>query len=262
MIVSHQNAFVFLEIPQTGTTAIAQELLESYGAEEVLHKHAHLREFLKTATLEQRRYRVAISVRHPLDRLYSYFRKLIADHRGEFSDPSRWVENGGWVTPQDRERRIFLSEHGEDFGDYLRRFHVGQPPVISQYNWGKRRHAFRIRFEHLNEDFHAFLHAMGMEPLRDLPMVNPTRGRTREFFSVYPEDLRPEMRRVFGPLAQEWGYGFPEDWGTGALPLGTRAHYAARNMAGRTLTEVLRISPKQLQELRHGRSGRGSAASA
>lgn len=251
MIVSHRHRFVFLEVPQTGTTAIAQELLESYGAEEVLHKHAHLREFLRVASPAERRYRVALSIRHPLDRLYSYYRKLLADHRGEFTSPDRWVENGGWVTFQDRERRAFLLERGDDFGAYLERFHVGTPPVISQYNWGKRRHDFRIRFERLNEDFQAFLRHMGIEPLRDLPPVNVTRGRTREFFSVYPEALRPEMVRVFGPLTREWGYDFPAEWGgTAAIPAGASLHYAARNLAGRTLTEVLHLTPKQLQEFR------------
>jgi hypothetical protein len=262
MILSRRHRFVFLEVPQTGTTAIAQELRESYGAEDVLHKHAHLREFLRVASPEERRYRVALSVRHPLDRLYSYYRKLLVDHRGEFSDPGRWVENGGWVTPADRERREFLREHGDDFGAYLRRFHVGRPPAISQYNWGKRRHGFCVRFERLNEDFHGLLRHMGVEPLRDLPPVNVTRGRSREFFSVYPEELRPELVRLFGPLAHEWGYGFPAEWGSGVAPFEARLAYAARNLAGRTLTEVLHVAPKQLQDLRVRRLARRAAASA
>ena len=258
MIVSHAHRFVFLEVPQTGTTAIAKELCATYGAEEVLHKHAHLSEFRQAASPAERAYRVAVSLRHPLDRLYSYFLKLRNDHLGEFSDPGRFVENGGWVTLADRERLAFIRATDGDFGAYLRRFHVGQRPAISQYNWGKRRYDFTIRFERLNEDFHGFLRAMGVEPVRDLPAVNVTEGRERDFLGVYPEELRPEIRRVFGPLVREWGYELPASWGSGPLPLACRAQYAALNLAGRALTELLGITPRRYEELRRGRAAQRS----
>lgn len=250
MIVSHQHRFVFIEIPLTGTTAIARELCTTYGAEEVLGKHWHLSEFLAVATPEERRYRVAASVRHPLDRLVSYFTKLRNDHKGAFTDPARWERNGGWVTESDLERYEFVRSTGGDFKAYLERYYLGSRPSISQYNWGKRRYQHWIRFERLNEDFHAFLRAVGIEPVRDLPAANVTANREEDFFSMYPTELRPQMVRVFGPLAAEWGYEFPEDWGPAPVPVGSRVQYALWNAAGRLSTQVLRLTPRHYQKLR------------
>ena len=88
MIVSREHRFVFVEAPFTGSTAISKELLEQYGCEEVLHKHAHLREFLNVATPEEREYKVAIGVRHPLDQIVSFHAKLKTNHKGAFEDPA------------------------------------------------------------------------------------------------------------------------------------------------------------------------------
>jgi len=252
MIISHAHRFVFIEVPLTGTTAIARELCASYGAEEILGKHSHLSEFLRSAPAEQKRYRVVAGVRHPLDRLLSYFTKLRNNHKGAFTDPARFECNGGWVTAADRERFQFIQESGGDFQAYLERFHSGSRPSISQYNWGRKRYDRLIRFEHLNEDFLAFLRAFGIEPVRDLPAANVTAGRAKDFFAAYPEELRPHLRAVYGPLAAEWGYDFPEDWGTGPLPLGSRVQYALWNCAGRIATQLLHLTPRHWQRLRVG----------
>ena len=250
MIISHEHRFVFIEVPLTGTTAIARELCTSYGAEEILGKHSHLSEFLRVATPDEKTYTVAAGVRHPLDRLLSYFTKLRNNHKGAFSDPARFESNGGWVTEADRERFAFIEQTGGDFDAYLRRFHAGSRPSISQYNWGRKRYDHVIRFESLNEDFYAFLRAVGLEPLRDLPPANVTAGREQSFFDAYPEEQREHLRRVFGPLAAEWGYDFPPEWGTGPLPLWCRLQYAALNSAGRVSTQVLKLTPRHYQRLR------------
>jgi hypothetical protein len=252
MILSHAHRFVFIEVPLTGTTAIARELCVTYGAEEILDKHSHLSEFLARATPEEKRYTVAAGMRHPLDRLLSYFTKLRNNHLGAFTDPARFERNGGWVTEADLKRFEFVERTGGDFQAYLERFHSGSRPSISQYNWGRRRYDHLIRFEHLNEDFHAFLCAVGLEPLRDLPAANVTAGRERDFFAAYPAELRAHLRRVYGPLAAEWGYDFPADWGTGPLPLSSRLRYALWNTAGRVSTQLLHLTPRHYQRVRVG----------
>lgn len=250
MIISHEHRFVFIEVPLTGTTAIAKELYTSYGAQEICGKHSHLSEFLAIAKPEEKTYRVCAGVRHPLDRLLSYYTKLRNNHKGAFTDTERFEENGGWVTKNDRERYAFIEAHGDDFGAYLRRFHSGTRPSISQYNWGRKAYDHIIRFENLNEDFFAFLRAMGIEPVRELPAANVTSGRKKSFFDAYPEDQRDHMRRVYGPLAAEWGYDFPAEWGSGPLPLWSRVQYAMWNTAGRLSTQVLNLTPRHYQRLR------------
>lgn len=259
MIVSHEHRFVFIEVPLTGTTAIARELCASYGAEEILGKHSHLSEFLATASPEEKRYRVAAGVRHPLDRLLSYFTKLRNDHKGAFTDPARFERNGGWVTEADLERFEFIQRTDGDFKAYLERFHAGSRPSISQYNWGKKRYDFLIRFENLNADFHAFLRAVGIEPVRDLPAANVTAARDKDFFATYPPELREHLRAVYGPLAAEWGYDFPEEWGAGPLPVSSRLQYALWNTAGRVSTQVLRLTPRHYQKVRVGLNRRSDS---
>jgi len=198
-------------------------------------------------------------VRHPLDRLLSYYTKLCNNHRGAFTDSARFESNGGWVTAADRERFQFIEKTGRDFEAYLRRFHGGTRPSISQYNWGSRRYHHIIRFEALNEGFHGFLRKVGVEPIRDLPAGNTTAGRERVFFDAYPQALHPHLRRVFGPLAREWGYDFPASWGAEALPLSSRLQYALWNGAGRLATQVLHLTPHHYQKLRTGLGNAGPA---
>ncbi|MFT7667615.1 MAG: hypothetical protein ACI8X5_000294 [Planctomycetota bacterium] len=252
MIISHEHRFVFIEVPLTGTTAIARELCASYGGEEILGKHSHLSEFLRVATADQKSYRVAAGVRHPLDRLLSYFTKLVNNHKGAFTDPERFEKNGGWVTEADRERFAFIEKTGGDFGAYLRHFHSGSRPSISQYNWGRRQYDYVIRFESLDEDFHNFLRAVGIEPVRDLPAANVTAGRSRDFFSAYPEDLRKHMRNVYGPLSKEWGYDFPNIWGADGIPVWSRLQYSLINTVGRFSTQMLNLTPRDYQRVRVG----------
>ena len=249
MIVSRKHRFVFVEVPQTGSTAIAKELLEQYGCEEVLHKHAHLREFFNQATTEEKRYIVAVGTRHPLDQLVSHHDKLRNTHRGAYEDPERFEENGGWVSLVAREQFQFVRDSGGDFGAFLKRYYIGQQVRVSQYAWGRSRYKHLIRFETLDKDFLAFLRTFGIEPKRELPVTNPTEGREVGFLSAYPEELREELRAVLGPLVAEWGYDFPEGWG-GGTPLSSRVVYAFKNLLGRVATEVLHLTPRHYTRMR------------
>jgi hypothetical protein len=249
MIVSHKHRFLFVEVPQTGSTAIAKELLEQYGCEEILHKHAHLREFLNQASADERSYKVAAGTRHPLDRVLGHHTKLRNNHRDAYDDPTRFEENGGWVSRADRAHFAFVKESEGDFGAYLRRYYGSRSVKVSQYAWGRSRYGQLIRFEHLNDDFHSFLRSAGVEPLRDLPLTNPTAGRDKDFWSAYPEDIRAHLCFTYGPLAAEWGYSFPEDWG-GKIPFASRAQYALKNIVGRLATEVFHVTPRHYQRAR------------
>ena len=243
MIISREHRFVFVEAPFTGSTAISKELLEQYGCEEILHKHAHLREFLNQATPEERRYSVAIGVRNPLDQVVTFHAKLKSNHKGAFDDPARFEENGGWVSSVNREQFQFVTNSDGDFGAFLKRYHLNRGVRVSQYLWGRSCYDHLRRFEQLDESFHAFLGAVGLEPKRALPVTNPTAGRGREFYSAYPKELRRGVRFVLGPLVAGWGYDCPADWG-GGTPLSSRVAYGFKNFAGRVSTQVFHLTPR------------------
>ena len=255
MIVSREHRFVFVEAPFTGSTAIAKELTEQYGCEKILDKHSHLREFLNQANSQERRYTVAIGVRHPLDQLLSHYMKQKNNHLGNYTTPERFVENGGWVDRVSREQYRFIQDTGDDFAAYLKRFYLHGGVRISQYAWGRSRYDYLIRFESLDQSFRAFLTKVGVEPSRALPRTNPTRGRDREFLSAYPAELHAELRAAFGPLVAEWGYELPDDW-AGAVPLSNRVAYALKNLAGRIATQGLRLTPKHYRRIRARLTGK------
>lgn len=250
MIVSREHRFVFVEVPLTGSTAIAEELLGQYGCTEILHKHAHLSEYRRQASPSERRYSVVAGTRHPLDQILSYYTKLKNNHRGAYTDPECFTENGGWVTLANRDQFRFISDPANDFAAFLQRYFLNQSPRISQFAWGRSRYNHLIRFETLDTDFKTFLRAQNIPPKRDLPLTNPTTGRAKDFLSAYPEHLHAPLRAAFGPLAAEWGYSLPTNW-AGSTPLKSRAAYALKNLLGRTATELLRLTPRDYQRLRN-----------
>ena len=249
MIVSREHRFVFVEAPFTGSTAISKELLEQYGCEEVLHKHAHLREFLNVATPEEREYKVVIGARHPLDQIVSFHAKLKTNHKGAFEDPARFEENGGWVSAANRAQFQFVKDSGGDFSAYLKRYHLSGGVRVSQYLWGRSAYDHLIRFERIDESFAEFLGAVGLEAKRSLPVANPTAGRDRDFLAAYPEELRAEVRAAFGPLIEDWGYELPAGWG-GEVPRSSRISYTLKNVIGRLATQVFHLTPRHYTRLR------------
>ncbi|MFN3939913.1 MAG: hypothetical protein ACK4IY_04960, partial [Chitinophagales bacterium] len=59
MIISDKHKYVFVELPQTASSAIAKELVAMYDGKEILFKHALYRtDFLKFANEAQKKYRV------------------------------------------------------------------------------------------------------------------------------------------------------------------------------------------------------------
>src|SRR3989338_4724317 len=83
MIISHKNKYLFIEMDNTGSTAISNELGRYYAGEEILWKHARYRDFLNQATAEEKKYFCFSGKRNPLDLLVTlYFRhKLDPDKR-------------------------------------------------------------------------------------------------------------------------------------------------------------------------------------
>jgi len=50
MIISHEHRYVYIEVPHTGTSSIRRVLIEHYGGEPFLRRHANYTEFRQVAT--------------------------------------------------------------------------------------------------------------------------------------------------------------------------------------------------------------------
>jgi hypothetical protein len=209
MVISDSHRYVFVEVPQTASTALAAELIDHYGGRRILRKHTDYGEFLRTATPEERQYRVLATIRNPLDIVVSKFVKARDDHeRAHGKDKLPGTPWGFRFRPEARER-AFMAKHGPDFDRFVRRFY---PRVYNSRACLLPRGAHVLRYERLNEDFAAWLKSIGVQSVGPIARKNITGGRDRSFAEWYQGDLQGHAVRIFGPYLLQWGYELPEGW--------------------------------------------------
>jgi hypothetical protein len=226
VIVSDEHRYLFVELPRTGCTAIERELRASYGGRPILRKHSTYAEFLATCRPEQRDYFVFGGIRNPLDDAVSRYFKYLTDHRGRYSGRREKRRQTTVATRAVDAAMWWLSRRSAgDFPAFFRRVYFW--PYDS---WASQAHArfdAVIRFERIAEDFERTIRAIGLEPVRPLPVVNPTEGRNRDFASYYTPDIIPRAKRVFGPYMRRWGYEFPSAWAAYAEHRWAEVEYSA-----------------------------------
>lgn len=222
MIIGHEHRYLFVELPNTGTSAIHAALCEQYGGEPILHKHAYYQEFLSIARAEEKDYFVFSCIRNPLDIVVSGYFKHKTNHRGWFTDPKMRKENGGWVTARNLRKYRFIQDTSADFAAYFQKFYRF-PPWDDWSSLAHKEFDYVIRFENLEADFARVLALLDLDAGEGLPVVNRTAGRDRDFWSYYTPEIRAQAVWVFGPFLREWGYEFPPEWGVTALPWTSRA---------------------------------------
>jgi hypothetical protein len=209
MVISDRHRYVFVEVPQTASSALAAELIENYAGRRIFRKHTDYLRFHRSATPEEREYRVLAAVRNPLDIVVSKFVKARDDHREVYgSNRSRSAPWGYRFRPEAREF-AFIAKNGPEFDKFVRRFF--------RRTYNNRAcllppHAHVLRYERLNEDFQKWLGSIGLEAVRPIPFRHRTEGKDRNFEEWYAGDLRRHAVRVFGPYMRRWGYDFPPDW--------------------------------------------------
>lgn len=216
MIVSDRHRYVYVELPRTGSSAVSRELREHYGGQRVLRKHATYRDYLRRAAVEQRTYFSFLGVRHPLDVAVSRYGNLKTDPQGHFSRPADHAV-ASLADRLERRAHAWVQKNDADFENFLRRWYV--LPYDTWASLERKRVDMVLRFESLSADFTEALKRIGVQPVRPLPIVNPTAGRRRDYVSYYtPRAIRRAVW-VFGPYMEEWGYLFPEAWGRVKVPL-------------------------------------------
>ena len=261
MIVSHRYRYVFVELPRTGSTAIDQELRDLYDGARVGAKHGSYEEFLRTATDDEKTYFVFSCIRDPIDDAVSRYFKLKTDHEQRYSHPVKSRYQVGLKRaetmlhdgpPDDKKihrRRLgdrlenrrfrWIRDHDADFPTYFLHYYH-----LPYDNWSRLSHHrldYVIRFEHLEEDFDAVLHKLGIEPVRPLPVRNRTSGKDRASWEYYgtPAAIR-RARRVFGPYMQRWGYELPSAWGDGGPSAWDRTLFTVASVPRTFYWRVLR----------------------
>lgn len=209
MIISHEHRYVFIEVPQTGSWAIRDELCSYYSGTPILHKHAAYFEFRSIATHDEKSYFAFATVRNPLDTVVSRYCKLKTDHKQVFSDSG---STGALISDfSDRKKFEFIRNTDASFEAFFATYHKRSFSDMVDLSSGDLD--FVIRFENLQQDFAEILRRLKIEQVRPVPVTNKTEGKRADWESYYTPGTIAQAKRVFGPFMKEWGYDFPPAWG-------------------------------------------------
>jgi hypothetical protein len=234
MIISHQNRYLFVEIPHTGSTAISHELRANYHGEKILKKHSFYSDFLKIASPDEKKYLVFAGIRNPLDETVTRYFKT----KGNFQ------QNEVTIVPESRETELSEEFHskGMDFPTFFMK-HYKVP--YNNFSCLVRDHYdYLIRFENLQADFARLLQILGLELKRPLQIRNSTQARRKDFLSYYSPSMIPRAKKVFGPFMEQWGYEFPKVWGNYSPTWWSRLEYEGLSRLLRLKWQTLRFMTK------------------
>lgn len=215
MIISHKYKYIFIELPMTGSTAIARELMEHYDGQKILAKHASPKDFWRIATEEEKKYFMFSGLRNPLDEAVSRYYKYKTDHNQKFSRPLKKKKLGKFRRRlnriRDKARYNFIINKEASFQQYFKRYYA-----LPYSNWSMVWHHkmdYIVRFDQLNEDFQQVLKRLDIKSVRDLPKKNKTSGKDGSFWEYYKGDaMQRRAVNVFSGFMEKWDFRFPSDW--------------------------------------------------
>ena len=245
MVISDKYKYLFIEMYNTGSTSISNELCEFYDGRRILRKHSRYHEFLKTATEEQKKYFVFSGIRNPMDTVISVYSKFANNHKGKYTDPQQWRKNGGYV--KDKRLQLFsdIKNAQLTFQEYFLKYYK-----VPYDRWSRLDHEkfdYIIRYENIQSDFRTVLQKLNIEPVRDLPTLNKTEGK-QDYTNYYTPEIQKRAVFVFGPFMDKWGYSFPGDWNVKRTPLSSTILFSLlgirRNLMWRQKDKV-----KELKEV-------------
>jgi hypothetical protein len=216
LILSHHHRYVFVEVPRTGSTAISAELRANYDGHDVLRKHASYQDFLRVAPPETRTYFTFAAVRNPLDVAVTRYTRLKHDVQGLYSDARKVALRNSISSRLERRVHDWVQRTDADFERFLKRWYL-----VPYDTWTTLDHARMtrvLRFESLATDFADTMRALGITPVRDLPVANVTPGKDPDWRGYYTPGAIRRAAWVFGPYMERWNYAFPAEWGDVRVP--------------------------------------------
>jgi len=85
-----------------------------------------------------------------------------------------------------------------NFSDWFCKFY--RTPYIEWSLFDHKKFDHIIRFDHIQEDFNTCLNKLGINPVRELPVVNKTKGRGKDFLRYYNKNAIARAEKIFGPF--------------------------------------------------------------
>lgn len=230
MKVSHKHKYVFVELPQTASSAVGLELIENYDAENFKEKHALFRKFRNEMGEKYKDYFVFSAVRNPMDVVVSKYLKYLNNHHNYHSS-KRKIFNSGIdriISPlRENGRYKWIQKNNASFEDFFMKYY--KKPFS---NWSVVEHHtfdYIMRFEDVKNDFGAVLKKIGLDQVRELPVRNKTEGKKEAHTYFTSEKARTRAVYVFGPFMELWNYSFPDSWGSIEISDKSRRDFKAVN---------------------------------
>jgi hypothetical protein len=238
MIIGRQHSYLFVEVPNTGSTAIAAELTQFYGGERLLHKHATVAEFLRTPEGRSNTYFIFSTIRNPLDATLTQYFKMRSNHRGRFT--AERLRGTPSVTPRHLELFEYV-QAGGDFAGFFRRLQTGV--YSNHYLLLAERMNYVMRYERLQDDFATVLQHLNLTQVRAIPDVNVTAGKSGNYWDYYTKEVRDRAITAYWPYMKRWGYAFPAEWGTPRTQPIAELKFLSTHLVATSMAMALGVGP-------------------
>ncbi|MBT4522209.1 MAG: sulfotransferase family 2 domain-containing protein [Halieaceae bacterium] len=211
MVISEKHRYVFIQIPMTGCTAVASELVQQYDGRYILSKHSTYKEFLQQANSEERSYSVFTNIRDPFDRLVSHYHKFLSNHE-DYLNPEKHKYQSRKTTRYHLARVTYIRQAQASFPDYFAHFYSSLNPMLPPPQLAIGQAQYVVKFENLENNFLNALQHLGINAERGLPLVNQTPGRKGAYVDHYDQGITELAVSALGPFARYWGYKIPPAW--------------------------------------------------
>jgi hypothetical protein len=242
-ILSRTRGYLFLMAGGTGCTAVgdgvlvpsldgeyfpAASIFDQQGNLRLNNKHAKLPELKQQGLLtdeEADGFFKFTTVRNPFDRLvtdYVRLRTVSKDALEELpTNRDEVIRRHPELRSQSYLRKMDLALQ-YPFGDWLERrlrvrgtkgrlrrpFGSPYPKPRSHFKGYIEEADFVMRFERLQEDFNEVLRRIGVDEPIEIPKINVTKARDRDYREYYTPKARAVVERVYAPDIKRFGYSF------------------------------------------------------
>lgn len=199
VIVSHEHRFVFVQVPQTGCTAIGAWMVEHLNGEKVLRKHTTLSEARRVLGSSIEGYPVIASVRDSIDQFVSSYYKVLT-RPGSGAAPRSWY---GLRSPKSRRDEWARSE-SPTIDAYIDRF--VRRPHAPVWALSLRRADLVLRYEQIDQVPGLVARLLAIDDLPPVPHVNETDRDRRGLQELASTTQYQKALRYHRPYRFEFGY--------------------------------------------------------
>ncbi len=196
MIISHRHRFVYVQVPQTGSTALGDWMIEHLDGLDVLRKHTTLAEARRVLGVHIEGYLVVASVRDSIDQFVSSFYKIVRDREAEGVEPGRSASRAA--------RTSWASSGAPTLDDYVTTFvrRVHAPAWVACI----RRADLVIRYEQFDADVGEMARRLGVTDVPPVPVMNTTPRPDHNAAELLTPQNLARLRRYHRPFRSEFHY--------------------------------------------------------